>query len=193
MGICDRIIPNATLSAVVHKEDEILHKTRKQCTRLKIRLITRVTSWTKRCQKATYSRVYLQWNTSHWQNFTASLLGLRPLRNKIFHYALIYYYYYVHNCEDKVIGIYTLSYPHSGAVYIKMLEGIQDGRKRLLNGGQFSCWAKNLLCKFSEHHSQLKQQTLTTEQYVIYGSSISSHMNLLPREPELNTTLLRQW
>jgi len=66
MGICDRIIPNATLRAVMHKEDEISHKTRKQCTRLKIRLITRVTSWTKGCQKATYSRVYLQWNTSHW-------------------------------------------------------------------------------------------------------------------------------
>jgi len=54
MGICDRIIPNATLSAVMHKEDEISHKTRKQYTRLKIRLITLVTSWTKRCQKVTY-------------------------------------------------------------------------------------------------------------------------------------------
>jgi hypothetical protein len=66
MEICDKIIPNATLSAVMHKEDEILHKTRKQRTRLKIRLITRVTFWAKICQKMTYSRVYLQWNTSHW-------------------------------------------------------------------------------------------------------------------------------
>lgn len=183
--ICDRIIPNVTLSAVMRKEEEISQKTSHQtnnqfdhkCNILEINM-----------SKSDLICVYLQWNASHWQNFTASWLGRRPLQKKIFHYALIYYYY-VHDCEDEVIEVILHLYQHKGAVYLKTLEGIKDGCWRLLNGGQFSCWSRNLLCQFSEHHSQLKQQTFDYRTVCDLWIHYKSCVNLLPREPELKTTV----